>query len=173
MTSASIRGATSGRLVNRARATLSVAAVALVCLAAGCGQGGTPPNAAVDNYVSALGEGDFSLACSMLTSAARASIARSIGPHATCVAALNRCVPRFPSNSSKDQTQLLYANVQSTVTGRRAVAVLSGTVIATVIKRVDLVEVRGNWTLASSGDGLKRCLLQAHRQRRRSVAIRS
>lgn len=140
-----------------------VAAVALVGFVSGCGQGGTPPNTAVENYVSALAEGNFSRACSMLPSAARSSLAGSIRAHTSCVAALKRCVPGQSTNASQDQTQLLYANVQTTITGSSAVADVSGTPVARAVKRVDLTKVGDNWTLASYGDGLKRCALTSHR----------
>ncbi len=129
----------------------------MVALAAGCGQGGTPPNQAVDNYVSALAEGDYASACAMLPTAAQRSLARIVGPHETCIAAFRRCVPKQPANSSQDQTQLLYANVQTNVTGSTAVANVSGTPVARAVKQVNLIERRGTWSLTSYGVGLKTC----------------
>jgi hypothetical protein len=145
--------------------------MAVVAVVTGCGAGGTPPNQAVSDYVNALSEADFASACAMLPAATRASFAKSIGPRVTCVQAFGRCVPRRPTNSSQDQTQLLYANVQTNVTGSTAVASISGTVVARAVKQVNLIEHRGVWSLSSYGEGLKQCALAAHRARRGSVPL--
>jgi hypothetical protein len=132
-----------------------LSALVLLAFLAGCGAGTTPPNQVADNYVSALAEGDYSIACAMLPSSAHASLARAGG----CVAALKRCVPAQPTNTSQDQTQLLYADVQANVTGSTAVADLSGTTVAKAVKRVTLVERNGAWSMTSYGTGLRACVL--------------
>jgi hypothetical protein len=144
-----------------------LSALVLLAFLAGCGAGTTPPNEVVNNYVTALAEGNFQGACAMLPNAQRAALARAGGTRPSCVAAYNRCVPKQPTNTSKDQTQLFYANVQSTITGSNAVAELSGTTVATALKQVTLVERHGVWSLTSYGTGLKACVLGARRRVKR------
>jgi hypothetical protein len=142
--------------------TLAVA----ICVA-GCGGSGSSPNQTVENYINTLAEGNYSQACSMLPGAQQSAFARAIGPRATCVSALRRCIPRQSTNTSQDQTQLFYANVQATVTGRSAIAYLSGTTVARAVKSVDLIEQRGTWYLSTYGVGLEQCARASHRLVRR------
>ncbi len=127
-------------------------------LLVGCGD--TPPNAAdiVQNYESALAEGNYSGACGYLDPRTQAALAHRVSPTATCPQAIARCLPYKATIPKQDQSQLFYANVLATEHGSRASVSLNGNVVADTIREVSLSnERRRGWTLTSYGEGFTAC----------------
>lgn len=117
-----------------------------------------------EGYESALATGGYSSACHFLTPEARALLAKRAGT-GNCAAAIARCLPNNAIIPKKDQSQLLYANVNVVRHGRDAEVSLSGNPVANAIKKVNLAPKRDGWILTSYGEGLTACQ-QQHRRRR-------
>lgn len=139
------------------RARSLVALLVLAACAAGCGAGTTGPTQVVQNYLTAIAEGEYDTACALLDSRARATLPTAPGQHLTCQAVFSRCVPNQAASFARDQTQELYANVDLTTDGSTAVAVVSGTLVARTVKEVTLANEHGTWKLTSYGQILRRC----------------
>jgi hypothetical protein len=140
------------------------AAIALTACVVGCGESmPSPVVTAVQSYLSALSEGNYSTACSLLDSRTRKSLLR--GSRTSCATAFTRCLPDNAQSAKRDQSQLLYATVQVSVDGSKAHATVSGTPVAGAIKRVTLARERRRWKLTSSGAALKACRLRGRPHR--------
>jgi hypothetical protein len=134
------------------------AALALVVCLAGCGASApSPVDTAVQHYLNALAEGNYSNACALLDRRTRDSLLKSKGSRTTCSAVYTRCLPDDAQVLNRDQSQLLFANVQVSVEGSKAAAAVSGTAVARAIKKVTLAKEHGHWKLTSYGKGLNGC----------------
>jgi hypothetical protein len=143
-----------------------MAATALAVLAlAGCGV--TPPSPAelagntVQKYMNALAAGYYTKACSVLNGRTRASLGGPPGSRITCEKVLARCLPYNATVAKRDQSQLLYANVQVRIEHSKARADVSGTAVARKIREVTLAHEGGSWQLTSYGTALKGCVTRA------------
>jgi hypothetical protein len=143
----------------------------LVAAIAGCGESPTPPNEAVQNYLNALGAGNYTTACSLLDSRARESLIRSIRVRTTCPAVFRRCLPHRTTLLKQDQTQLLYANMQVSVTGSDATAAVSGTAVARELKHVTVRDEQTGWMVTGLGQAIERCRLIRGQGQRKVAAI--
>lgn len=130
---------------------------------AGCGQTGPGPVDAVESYVGAVAEGNFSSACGVLDHHARATLVTLMRSQQSCAVLLARCFPNQTSQLQKDQTQLLYATVSISLHGARGTALTGNTEVAQKVKEVNLVSIKGQWELDSYGK--ERCLRPRHRRR--------
>jgi hypothetical protein len=132
----------------------------------GCGESSTtPPIDVVQNYLNAVGAGNYAGACALLDKRTRESPLRSVRPRISCPTVFVRCLPNNVIRLKRDQTQLLYASIQMNVSGDKASAGVSGTAVARAIKEVTLVNERGNWKLTSYGQAVHRCRLSKPRHR--------
>lgn len=131
---------------------------------AGCGESPTPPNAVVQDYLNALGGGNFTTACSMLDAGARDATLRSQHVHVSCPNLFRRCLPNRVLNLKRDQTQLLYASlsVKLSSSGMVANIATSGTPVAAELKQVTLRHERRGWKLTSFGRVIAQCHLTQH-----------
>lgn len=146
------------------RRVLSVAALMAVAGGAsvglgGCGASGPTPYDSVQNYLSVLAEGDYAKACAMLTGGARHALRVRIRRR-SCPAIFRHCLPSNALALKHDQSQLLYAEVRPAVHGRHAVVTTSGTSVAREIRRVGLIERRGQWVITAPGQALRRCRIR-------------
>jgi len=132
--------------------------VGLAASLSACGNYPPSPTQVTENYLYAVSEGQFASACSYLTAPSRAAMAASSRPDESCTQALARCVPKNAIKLSQDQTQLLYAGVNSSITGRHATVAVQGTAVADSIRSVSLTSRKGNWHLTSYGSGLVACV---------------
>lgn len=135
------------------------AALVLGAYIAGCGESASPAVDAVQSYMSALGEGDYSSACSMIDTQTRKSMLHRMPPRTTCPSVFRRCLPNRTTILNKDQTQLLYANIDITVDGSKAKAAMGGTAVGKALKHVTLSDERGVWRLTSFGQAIETCRL--------------
>ena len=140
------------RAISRGVGTLLV-----VAWVAGCGGSGPVPSDPVQNYLSALAEGNYGGACTQLDSRARASLLGLQGTRSSCTKVFTRCLPNSAIAPKKDQSQLLYATVAVNQNGPKADAIVSGTAVARAVKEVTLAEESGTWKLTSYGRGLTGC----------------
>jgi hypothetical protein len=145
------------------RRTLVTVLLAAATLSA-CGQGGPTAVDAVQNYVSALAEGNFGSACAGLDQHAQASLMSFMRSRQSCAALLPRCFPDQSTILKQDQTQLLYGTVQINTHGSRGYALTGGTLVAKEVKEVDLISVKGLWELNSYGK--ERCVRPGRHRRR-------
>ncbi len=90
----------------------------------------------------------------MLDSRTRASM----GGEAHCRTLLSRCLPYNAQVAKRDQSQLLYANVDVRVTHSHADATVSGTTVARAIKEVSLAKEGRQWVLTSYGKAITGCV---------------
>ena len=141
---------------------LLIILVLVAAAVSGCGQGGPTAVDAVQNYVSALAEGNFASACAGLDEHAQASLMRFMRSQKSCATLLPRCFPSRTTVLSQDQTQLLYGTVQINLHGTRGSALTAGTVVAKEVKEVNLISVKGLWELDSYGK--ERCVRPGHRR---------
>ncbi|MFZ0040904.1 MAG: hypothetical protein WAK93_06345 [Solirubrobacteraceae bacterium] len=149
------------------RAAAWLAAAWLAVCVAGCGGSGQPPvYSNTYSYLADLAGGNFTNACSLLDGRARLVLERSAGHKVSCARAFAVCLPSRVLVASQDQSQLLYATVELSVHGSKAVADLKGTPVADALKRVSLAKQRGLWKLTSYGDGLTGCARRHHRRHR-------
>ncbi len=133
---------------------------------AGCGGSGVvQPVEVAQNYVSAIADGYYPGACSLLDASVRAAMVASTGSHLACAALLAHCLPTR-ANVSTDQSQLLYVNTTSVAHGQRARVTLSGLPVARAIRRVTLADERNGWLLTSPGVAVTRCARRLRRHAR-------
>jgi hypothetical protein len=142
---------------NRAVAALCVAAAGT--LISGCGEAPNPPIAIVQNYLNALGGGEFTAACGMADAQALANLARTKKVHVGCPQLFKRCLPNRALVSKKDQTQLLYANIDVSLSdnGKIANADTSATPVATELQHVTLKHEHGVWRFTGFGRAIEAC----------------
>jgi hypothetical protein len=140
---------------------------------AGCGESPTPPSEAVQNYLSALGAGNYTNACSLLDSQARQSLVTAMRVRTNCPGVFRRCLPNRPTRLKQDQTQLLYANIDVNVSGSDATATVSGTAVARELKHVALRNERTGWKVTGFGQAIERCRIIRHPGRRKAAGGRS
>lgn len=132
--------------------------VAAAILVGGCGQMGPVPSDIVQGYETALAEGSYASACGYLDPDAQSALAHKLGPHATCAAAVARCLPYKATVTQQDQSQLLFGNELVSEHGSHASVSLNGTAVANAIRQVSLVNKRRTgWTLTSYGKGFTNC----------------
>ncbi len=128
--------------------TIAVLAGALL---SGCGHFPPSPGQITQNYVNAIAGGDYASACALLDAGAQAALKRSMRSTETCSALLARCLPSNASQLEKDQAQLFYSNVVTSVSGSKATVKTSGTAVANRIREVTLAKQKGQWMLTSYG----------------------
>ncbi len=140
---------------------------ALALGVAACGESQTPPvYAAVDGYLTSLAQGNYSVACTYLNGEGRDSLKKATGSHVSCARVFDRCLPDQARVANKDATQFNYATVDITTHGAKGSAVVAGTAVARVVKRVSLAKEGPRWKLSSYGEGLKGCRRKASRHKR-------
>lgn len=150
-------------------------AVAVAALLAGCGEAKTPPDlVAVNSYLNALAEGNYSNACNLLVPGTEAALIKSTGKRVSCPEAFHRCLPDSALIPKQDQSQLLFATVDLSVVGKKGSATVAGNPVARVVHRVTLVKQGQIWKLTSYGVGLQGCKLRERRRaaRRHAAAQR-
>ena len=141
--------------------------LAVVAAIAACGESPTPPNEVVQNYLNALGAGNYVNACGFLDAQARDALVRSAPIRTSCAGIFRKCLPHQTIVLNQDQTQLLYANIDVSTSGSNAAANVSGTLVATELKHVTLRDERGVWMLTGFGEAIERCRLARHRHSRK------
>jgi hypothetical protein len=141
--------------------------VVLAALLAGCGTSPNPPNAIVQNYLNALGGGEFNTACDMVDTQAMAALLRAKHARISCAALFKRCLPNKSIVLKSDQTQLLYANINVSLSdnGKVANADTSATRVATELKHVTLKHEHGIWKFTGFGRAIEACRPAAHRHK--------
>lgn len=138
---------------------------------AGCGEQSLPPaTLAAQSYLSALAEGNYGSACALIDPRTRRRVARSLGRRVGCPGVFHRCLPDEAQIPQHDQSQLLFADVQVAIHGRRAVAAVSGTAVARALRQVTLAKEGRRWRLTSYGQGLRTCPARRRRERARARA---
>lgn len=132
---------------------------------AGCGESPNPPIAIVQNYLNALGGGEFASACGMVDGQALQSLIRAKHVRIGCVTLFRRCLPSRSIDLKSDQTQLLYANIDVTLSdqGQIANADTSATPVATELRHVTLKHEKGTWKVTGFGRAIEACRASAHR----------
>ena len=136
-------------------------------LIGGCGESPNPPIAFVQNYLNALGESGFSTACGMFDPQALAALTRAKHTHVSCVDLFKRCLPNQALILQKDQTQLLYADINVSLSdkGQVADADTSGTRVARELRHVTLKHEHGTWKFTGFGHAIEACHLTEHRHK--------
>jgi hypothetical protein len=137
---------------------------------AACGEAPSPPNEIIQNYLNALGAGNYLNACSYLDAGAREGLVRSARKPTTCAGIFQRCLPHRTIVLKQDQTQLLYANIEVTRSGSEATAALSRTLVARELKRVSLRNENGAWKLTGFGQAIQRCRILRHPRQAKPAA---
>jgi hypothetical protein len=120
----------------------------------------------VQNYLNAVGAGNYSAACAMLDSRTREAplkSARAGGVRITCPKVFVRCLPDKVLRLARDQTQLFYASIDLNVTGKTASGAVSGTAVARALRTVTLANESGTWKLTSYGQAVHGCRLTKSR----------
>jgi hypothetical protein len=140
--------------------------LAMVAAIAACGESPTPPSETVQNYLNAVGAGNYVNACGFLDAGAREALVRSAPMGSTCAGIFRSCLPHKTIVLNQDQTQLLYANIDVSTSGSNAAATVSGTLVATELKQVTLRDEKGVWMLTGFGQAIERCRLSRHRHSR-------
>ena len=149
------------------RVSLAVALCLAVALVACGNQVVLTASDVARSYVSALAEGGFQAACTMLAPEARRPLESSA--RVSCAALLARCLPGTTTILSHDQSQLLYVNTNSRDLGCEVAVRLSGTAVAREIREVTLTNEHGRWLLSTPGANITRCAHKfAHRRARRA-----
>jgi hypothetical protein len=140
---------------------------AAAALASGCGEAPNPPIAIVQNYLNALGGGEYNTACGMVDGQALVALTRAKHVRIGCAQLLKRCLPNRSLVLKSDQTQLLYANIKVSLSdnGRVADADTSATPVATELKHVTLRHERGVWKFTGLGQAIEACHLAAHKHK--------
>jgi hypothetical protein len=153
----------------RIRAVTAALMVALAVLLAGCGEAPNPPIAFVQNYLNALGGGDYATACGMADGQALQALMRSKHVRTSCVKLFSRCLPNRSIILKSDQTQLLYANIDVSLSDKGTVADAdtSATPVATELKHVTLKHEHGTWKFTGFGKAIEACRPAAHKPRHR------
>ena len=139
--------------------------VAVTVLLAGCGEAPNPPIAFVQNYLNALGGGDFTSACGMTDGPALQALMREKHVRTSCVKLFSRCLPNLSRVLKKDQTQLLYANINVSLSDKGTVADAdtSATPVATELRHVTLKHEHGTWKFTGFGKAIEACHQAAHK----------
>jgi hypothetical protein len=142
-------------------------AIALAGLLAGCGEAPNPPIAIVQNYLNALGGGGYANACGMVDRQALAALMHAKHVRTSCATFFRRCLPNHSLKLKSDQTQLLYANINVTLSDNGAVANAdtSATPVASELKHVTLKHEHGVWKFTGLGRAIEACRPNAHRHR--------
>jgi hypothetical protein len=132
-----------------------------------CGDSPNPPIAFVQNYLNALGAGDYATACGMIDGQALAALKRAKHVHTSCATFFHRCLPNRSIVLKSDQTQLLYADINVTLSdnGKVANADTSATRVATELKHVTLRHEQGVWKFTGFGRAIEACRASAYRAR--------
>jgi hypothetical protein len=143
--------------------------LSLVAVLSGCGTAPNPPIAIVQNYLNALGGGEYATACAMADSHALEALLRSKHARMSCAKVFSRCLPNRSIVLKSDQTQLLYANINVSLSdkGKVANADTSATPVATELKHVTLKHEHGVWKFTGFGKAIELCRLTAHRHKPR------
>lgn len=133
----------------------------------GCGEQPNPPNTYVQNYLSALGSGEFTTACGTVDPQAMAALIHKKRVHLSCATFFKRCLPNNAIVLKSDQTQLLYANINVSLrdNGTIADADTSATRVATELKHVTLKHEHGTWKLIGFGRVFDACRPNAHKRK--------
>ena len=105
----------------------------------------------------------------MADSRALEALLRSKHARVSCAKLFRRCLPNRSIVLKSDQTQLLYANINVSLSdhGNVANADTSATPVATELKHVTLKHERGVWKFTGFGQALELCRLTAHRHKPR------
>lgn len=143
--------------MRHARPALVLVALVLAVALSGCGSSAPAPEDAVQTYLSDLAEGNYSAACGMLSGDARSALIATHGGHHQCEAIYRQCLPSDPATLKRDQTQLVFDDIQTFITGAHARSIVHGTAVAREIKRVTLLRHRYRWFLVFPGVALRRC----------------
>lgn len=141
---------------------------------AGCGNANVvTPTDVAQSYVYAIAEGNYPGACALLDQRTRETLVASRRSRVSCPRLLACCLPKRTTALRRDQSQLLYANVDLRVSGSRADVRLSGTAAANATREVTLVHERAHCELTSPGAAIERCALRLARDQRRRHRRRS
>ena len=132
---------------------------------AACGDAPNPPIAIVQSYLNALGGGEYATACGMVDSQALAALMRAKHARMSCVKLFSRCLPNRSLVLKSDQTQLLYANINVTLSDNNTVANAdtSATPVATELKHVTLKHEKGLWKFTGFGQAIEACRATHHK----------
>jgi hypothetical protein len=144
--------------------------VAVTLAISACGDAPNPPISFVQNYLNALGAGDYATACGMVDGQALAALERAKHVRTSCAKLFRRCLPNRSIVLKSDQTQLLYADINVTLSdkGKVANADTSATAVATELKHVTLKHEQGVWKFTGFGRAIVACRASAHRPRHRA-----
>lgn len=155
------------RLAWCARVAICACVVAMPVVIAACGDAPNPPIAVVQSYLNALGGGEYTTACRMADSQALDAVMRAKHVGTNCVALFRRCLPNRSLVLKSDQTQLLYADIEVTLSNHNSVANAdtSATPVAAELKHVTLKHEKGVWRFTGFGKAIEACRLTAHRPR--------
>ena len=149
----------------RARAATCACVAAVAALLSGCGTAPNPPIAIVQNYLNALGGGEYATACAMLDGQALQALTSKKHVQMSCVKLFSRCLPNRSLVLKSDQTQLLYADINVSLSDKGTVANAdtSATPVATELKHVTLKHEHGVWKFTGFGKAIEACRPQAHK----------
>lgn len=151
-----------------------VAALAVAVCLGGCGESQSPPAVlAAQSYLKSLAEGNYPAACALLDGRARTALSRRPGRRVSCARAFTRCLPDDAQVPKRDQSQLLFANVQVSIRGDTASAAVSGTPVARAVRHVTLAKEGRHWKLTSYGQGLTGCRRARGRSAHRPAGVRA
>jgi hypothetical protein len=153
----------------RARAATCGCVVVLIVVLSGCGDAPNPPIDIVQNYLNALGAGEYATACGMVDSQALETLLRAKHARVSCVKLFSRCLPNRSIVLKSDQTQLLYADINVSLSDKGTVANAdtSATAVAAELKHVTLKHEHGIWKFTELGQAVERCRVTAHRHKPR------
>jgi hypothetical protein len=141
--------------------------VAVTLAISACGEAANPPIDIVQNYLNALGGGEYATACGMVDGQALDALVRAKHVRISCAKLFRRCLPNRSIVLKSDQTQLLYADINVTLSdhGKVANADTSATAVATELKHVTLKHEHGVWRFTWFGRAIEACRPTAHRSR--------
>lgn len=137
---------------------------------AGCGSSAPQPGDIAENYMSAVAVGNYSGACSMLTPRARAALVSAKARRHSCEFVFRHCIHIDTLALKRDQTQLLFADIEPVIHGAHSSVAVSGTAVAHELRRLTMVRVRGSWRIVGAGRALSRCRVGRGRRTRKSAA---
>ena len=100
----------------------------------------------------------------MVDGQALAALTRAKHVHISCQTLFKRCLPNRSIVLKSDQTQLLYANINVSLSdnGKVANADTSATQVATELKHVTLKHENGTWKFTALGQAIEACRPTAH-----------
>jgi hypothetical protein len=144
--------------------------VAAAVLLYGCGEAPNPPIAIVQNYLNALGGGEYNTACGMVDGQSLQTLMRIKHVHMSCATLFKRCLPNRSLALKRDQTQLLYANINVSLSDKGAVADAdtSATTVASELKHVTLKHEHGVWKFTALGRAIEACRPASHKPKPKS-----